>query len=200
MSEKRDTANPAYGIVTNQEPVLTDPTALTTDALRREVAAVRELFETQLECLRESQVSGHKIIETRLDGMAEAVKLLQDTADKFPARIDEKITGLRLVHEEKFSSVDGRFSERDTRADKFAELNQKALDAALLTAEKAVGKTETSFTKQLDSLADRINEIKGRLDRGEGQDTGGQNVWGYVGIIVGVLIGVAGILVATLKR
>lgn len=177
-----------------------DPTELTTKALLREIAALKELFEKELQCHKEAQESGHTIIKTRLDGMAEAVKLLQDTADKFPARIDEKITSLKQLHEERFRAVDVKFDERQKLFDKAAELTGKALDAALLTAEKAVGKTETSFTKQLDSLADRINEIKARLDRGEGQKKGAVDMWGYVLAGVMLIIALASIGVAVLKK
>ncbi len=138
-----------------------DPTILTTQQLVAAIAAVRE------------------IIETRLDAMDTATNLNKMATDKIPHLIGEKVSALEKLHDEKFDGVEKQFVERDERQTVTSELNHKALDAALQAAKEAAGKTELSFTKQIADLTGqfntqneamnvRVNDVKARLDRGEG--------------------------------
>ena len=151
-----------------------DPSVLTTRQLLREINSLRELLETRLESTTTANDLIRSVIETRLDGMDKAIRLLQDTADKFPARIDEKISALREVHEqrfdeisnthgEKFNSIQTQFKERDVRSDQSSKDQKVAVDAALQAAKEAVGeqnkssglaiaKSETATMKQIDQL------------------------------------------------
>ena len=142
-----------------------DPTILTTQQLTMSIAASRE------------------IIETRLDAMDTATRLNKEATDKIPDIIKSVVCNLEKLQNEKFEGVEKQFVERDTRNDKIAELNQKALDAALQAAKEAAGKTELSFTKQIADLTEqfntknealdvRVNDLKGRLDKGEGTTSG----------------------------
>lgn len=157
-----------------------DPTVLTTQSQAAAIAALRE------------------IIETRLNGMDKAIELLQVTNDKFPLIVTSKVSNLHELIDEKFNSIDKQFSERDTRTDKVAELNQKAIDAALQAAKEivneqnksssqAIAKSEASVTKQIDATTVLIEskskatdgafgDIKERLTRIES---------GAVGMITG---------------
>ena len=96
--------------------------------------------------------------------------------------------------DQRFDSIAQQFSERDVRTEQAATASASALAAALQAAKEAVfeqaqaaakaaEKTELSFTKQIDQIqlqiktigdgfSDRIGELKERIDRGEGQDTG----------------------------
>ncbi len=138
-----------------------DPTILTTQQLVAAIAAVRE------------------IIETRLDAMDVATSINKIATDKIPSLICDKVAALEKLHDEKFSSVAQQFQERDERQTVTSKLNQTALDAALQAAKEAAGKTELSFTKQIADLTGqfntqneamnvRVNDVKARLDRGEG--------------------------------
>ena len=156
-----------------------DPTRLTTEQLNREIAALREVV------LR-AQLSLREIIETRLDAADQAIRLLQSSADKFPARIDEKIAALKEVHDqrfaeivnthgEKFNSIQTQFRERDVRTEQSSKDSKVAVDAALQAAKEAVGeqnkssalaiaKSETSTVKQIDQLAVLIQNGTKALD------------------------------------
>jgi hypothetical protein len=164
-----------------------DPTSLTTAQLRRELSGLRE------------------ILTARLDGMDRATTLLDETVNRTPTIIQteiahvrelmtEKLSSLGGQAEEKFSSIQQQFSERDVRTDQAATASASALAAALQAAKEAVfeqaqaaakaaEKTELSFTKQIDQIqlqiktigdgfSDRIAELKERIDRGEGTSSG----------------------------
>jgi hypothetical protein len=148
--------------------------------------ALRELTEVKLSASADEGALIRNIIETRLDGMDKAIKLLQDTADKFPARIDEKITALREVqeqkmtalesaHSEKFSSIQTQFRERDVRTEQSSKDNKLAIDAALQAAKEAVSaqqasnsiaisKNESATTKQIDQLGVMIQQMNKAFD------------------------------------
>jgi phage-related protein len=179
-----------------------DPSLLTTAQLLRELTNLRELVDARI-----------GPIVNRLDAMDSSV--------------NDKVTHLRELHEEKLQSIDTQFRERDVRTDQAAASTKIAVDAALQAAKEAVGeqnkssalaiaKSETATTKQIDQLQtliqtnsdatnDKINDIKARLDRGDGMVRGTADthterrldVGSMVGIIVGI-VGVASLTVAVL--
>lgn len=184
-----------------------DPTILTTQQLTREIAASRE------------------IIETRLDAMDTATELNKQATDKIPGMIDDKTCQLRKLFDEKFGtvmekfrSIETQFKERDTRTEQSSKDSKVAVDAALQAAKEAVGeqnksnalaiaKSETAFTKQLDqigtlitttnkALDEKINDLKGRLDRGEGQKAQAVENKGQANWLIGVVLAVVAIIVA----
>jgi hypothetical protein len=142
-----------------------DPTRLTTEQLLRELASLREIFET------------------RLDGMDKAATVLSETVNRTPTAIQTAISNVREVYDERFAGIALQFTERDVRTEQAAKGGKEALDAALLAAKELVAqqneanrgeaaKTEQNFTKQIDAQAARIDELKERIDRGEGQSSG----------------------------
>jgi hypothetical protein len=200
-----------------------DPTILTTQQLYREIAASREIIEANI-----------GKIETRLDGMDTATELNKQQVDKIPCLIDDKIRQLKTLTEEKFAgmmekfhSIDVQFKERDTRTEQSSKDSKVAVDAALQAAKEAVGeqnkssalaiaKSEAATNKQLDqigvlisqtnkALDEKINDLKGRLDRGEGQkvqatENKGQQNW-FIGLfviggltVIGIIISIVALL------
>ena len=170
-----------------------DPTVLTTQQLVREIAASREILEAKY--------------DTRLTAMDTATELNKQATDRIPMLICEKVAALKTLHAEKFDGVEKQFMERDTRISEISVLNQKALDAALQAQKESAGKTELSFTKQISDLTaqfqtqnkaldERLNDLKGRLDRGEGgtaqrYETRGQYNW-----LIGTILAAIAILVS----
>ena len=164
-----------------------DPTVLTTEQLLRETASLREIVE--------AQISGNRLVfEARLAGMDTALQLLQTTTDKQPVLVDGKLGHLRVLHEEKFTSIQVQFTERDVRTEQTAKDSKVAVDAALQAAKEAVGeqnksnaasiaKQEAAFTKQIDQIVllitsnndnteGKITDLKDRMNRIEGGDAG----------------------------
>src|SRR6185437_13512206 len=97
-----------------------DPTTLTTEQLRRELSALRE------------------ILTARLDGMDRATLLLSETVNRTPTqiqteiahvreRMQETLSGLGGQAEEKFASIGLQFAERDVRTTQAATASAQAL-------------------------------------------------------------------------
>ena len=144
-----------------------DPTSLTTDQLRRELAALRELLEARLEGMdratevaskaasdtraemehirdrmreetRESARELRELLEARFDGMDQAIKLHAEIIDKLPTERDQAIGHLAELHGERFRSIATQFAERDIRTAQASEAAKQALDAALLAQKELV--------------------------------------------------------------
>ncbi len=177
-----------------------DPTELTTQQLIRENIWLREL------------------LETRLDGMDKAIELLQATADKFPARMDEKIVAAIGVHDEKFKSIGLQFQERDVRTETSKRDGKDALDAALAAQKEAaekqaatfglsVAKSEAATDKRIDQMSALINttadglegkisDVKDRLTRIEGHDEGATGTVSAQQAHGGYIVGIIGLVAA----
>jgi hypothetical protein len=133
---------------------------MTTRALLREVAMLRELMESRINSQKE-------VVETRLTAMDKAVVLLQTSTELQRTVILSQVEQLKDLHGEKFQGVQRQFTERDERTKSTAELNQKAIDAALQAAKELVGvqaksneqtnaKTESMLVKQVEGIIDLI--------------------------------------------
>jgi len=185
------TGKPAKGMSNEGSRPIPDPTLLTTQQLLAAVAGLREILETK--------ISGEvRIIEARLNGMDEAIRLLQDIKDKMPSEIKEKIGNLERLHNERFSSVTAQFEAIGKLSEQTKADTKTAVDAALSAQKEAAGKSEVSTTKQIDEQGRRVDDLKARVDRIEATAIGAggatisrqassANSWTIVGGIVGVL-------------
>lgn len=141
-----------------------DPTPRTIEQLNQAMTGIRELFEAKFQN-----------IETRFESGDKAVQRLQDIANSQPTPgiIDERLTALK-------ESVDKRFQGVKELRDALAISDKESLNLALQAAEKAAMKSEGSFNKQLDSLADRVNDIKDRTINMEAGDKGSKQSYGVI--------------------
>jgi hypothetical protein len=144
-----------------------DPTRLTTEQLRRELATLREIIETRLrgmdratelastqsaiireqieqtrDRLREEAAIEvaklRELLEARFDGMDRAIRLHAEIIDRVPLERDMAIKHLADLHDEKFASIALQFAERDVRSEQATEGAKQALDAALLAQKELV--------------------------------------------------------------
>jgi hypothetical protein len=135
--------------------------------------------------------------------------------------IEARIESTQVARDERFHSIDLQFKERDTRMELTTRDSKTAVDAALQAAKEAVGeqnkssalaiaKSETSVTKQIDQLQtliqtnndgtnDKINDVKARLDRGEGLVRGGDQNRTEKRLDSGLVAAIAGVCVALLS-
>jgi cation transport regulator ChaB len=188
-----------------------DPTALTTQQLRREILSLREL------------------LEVRIDGDLNLLRRALQSIDDLPAAIDLRVDHLKELHDEKFKSVQVQFAERDTRTEQNSRDSKVAVDAALQAAKEAVekqdrsnglaiAKSEAATVKLLDQLGDnlkttasgfdsKINDLKDRLTliegRAVGQSAAAQTQQATVqtqqtssGLLIALSVGVIGTLIA----
>jgi hypothetical protein len=187
------------------------PPYLTTEELRRDVSALRE------------------ILQARLDGMDRAAVVLAETVNRTPTAIQTAISHLKELHDERFrstslesderfKSVALQFKERDERSSQLAKTQDEALKAALQSAEKlneaqgsankeANAKTEITFAQQLKAVTDKIEVINGRLDRGEGTASGQQDFrterrldLGQVIAVVAVIVAITSVMILVFKK
>jgi RNA processing factor Prp31 len=121
-------------------------------------------------------------------------KLTTDAVDRAKAELDIRMAAQRELLEEKFKGVATEFAMRDI-----------ALAAAFKAAEAAVrqqnesntlaaDKAASSFTKQIDGLDEKINDLKERMT-----ELASKNYAALGGYLVGI-VGVIGVVVAVFVR
>ncbi len=160
----------------------TDPTALTTDALRRENANLKELIQVQLGSVREQSTNGLEIISTRIAGMDKAIELVRDHTVLYPEQIreaiqhlkhwleeriarmtdvtNEKVRSLSDVTTQQFKSIEDKFAEKDKAVSVGLSAQKESAAAQQQANSDATNKMETNFTTLIKQLADLFNEMR----------------------------------------
>jgi hypothetical protein len=137
----------------------------------------------------------------RAEAVAEhEASLLRDSLNRrlevLQSRADASDAHLRELGTQRAKAIEERFAERDARAELAGTASKRALDAALQAAREindvtaraaaeSTVKAEANFTKLIDAAAEarsaleknltaQIQELKERVDRGEGNRAGGQ--------------------------
>ncbi len=197
-----------------------DPTLLTTAALTREIASLKE------------------VIFTRLDAMDKAVSLFTESITRVPTDTDKQIQHLKefvlermegivnqgvsgaALQNERFAAVQRQFGERDIRTGNAAQESKSAVEYALQAAKEAVAeqnrssglaisKSEASTAKQIEQLTDamregfkgvdgKIDDAKERLTRLEGRGEGGKIVHDAGRATIAVIISAAALVLAVI--
>jgi hypothetical protein len=174
--------------------VLADPSALATAALFREVAHLKELFNTQ--------IAG---VNTRMDAIEKANEVFQDGLTRVPTQVQQEIGHLKELNDEQFRGIDRRFEERDARLEQTARGADTKVEAALAAARQTADKTEAGLVKQIDSIGtivntsitalnEKVDDNKVRLTTIEGRGSGFASSWvialgalGGIGTIAGLI-------------
>lgn len=181
-----------------------DPTILTTEQLIRENRSLRE------------------ILEARLNGIDKSINTIEHGLGERQSVIDAAIEHQKSFFEVKFDGVEKQFTERDKRTEQLSIADKTAIAAALQAQKEAAGaqnesntaavsKQEAAFTKLLESaqqsqtamnksMDDKINDVKSRLDKGEGHTKGATDSYGIVVGAIGVLIAVATLAMLVITR
>jgi hypothetical protein len=172
-----------------------DPTLLTTQALEKSIAALKELMEVRIKSLEETLGRLQREQDSHLEVVVAETKHLREL-------IGAEVGKLTCVTNEKFARIDMQLVERDKRNDaQFIALAEAA--ALALQAQKdlfnshneatamAVGKSEKGMAdsiQQLQALFDsdsrakseKIDDIRTRLNTGESRSKGAGDLWGYI--------------------
>jgi hypothetical protein len=167
-----------------------DPSVLTTEHLRREVAGLRELIESKLTAASAETASHVRSLEAIPGKIDAAIRALRELEDIRVAALVERFTDADLRYKERFDAADLRYQQRYDASDKAlaaagqaaqAGINaalaaaKEAVQAASVSAEKAVAaqnesnaaailKSEVSVTKQIDSIMTLLASSSKTLD------------------------------------
>jgi hypothetical protein len=163
-----------------------DPTVLTTQALMREVEALRELLGQRIEALDDK-------MSERLTGVIRVR--------------DEEVRGI----EDKLSLVEQQRVEqkKDTKdaVDAALTAQKEAVREQTTASERSIAKSETATTKSIEQLGEKFDtsidgmrrevaDLRERLTTVEQRRVGGQEATASTGAILGYAIGAAGVLSA----
>src|ERR1700722_5934296 len=190
-----------------------DPTLLTTEQQARGLTNLRELLETRLIAVEQS--NRHQFDDLR----------------RVPTDTDRQVAHLKELLNEKFNSVQKQFDERDIRSQASEDAAKVAVNAALQAQKEAaaaqnesnaaaITKSEGATVKQIDGILallasntmainDKIASNISRLDRGEAiitanslsrqdrRQDGGANVaiLGVGLLVITVVVGLAGFVI-----
>jgi hypothetical protein len=141
-------------------------------------------MDKAMELLHDQQESRQTVIDTTVSQLR---SLHDEKFQSIGANLDERDKRL----EQRFISIDTQFAERDKRTEQLSLADKTAIAAALQAQKEAAGATnesngaalakmENNFTKQIEAgqinltlmsrnLEDKMNDLKSRMDRGEGK-------------------------------
>lgn len=144
-----------------------DPSIITTAAIDRAITNLEGRLSARLDAIEKASDMFHTDL-TRVP------TLLDRSILGLREFIEQKISELSAVTQERFNGIGNQFSERDVRTEQRARDTKLAVDAAFAAAKESTSKIEAAFTKQIDAminildtktvnLADAISDIKVRL-------------------------------------
>jgi phage-related tail fiber protein len=176
-----------------------DPSLLTTEQLARGLTNLRELLETRIDAVEKS---GHH----RYEDLRRA-----------PTETDRQVVHLKELFNEKLTSVQKQFDERDIRSQASEDAAKVAVNAALQAQKEAasaqndsnaaaITKSEAATIKQIDGILallnsntigtnDKITTINARLDRGDGVTKGGHDTRSESRLVTGTMVAIISVAV-----
>ena len=179
-----------------------DPTNATTQMILREIGALKELNAAQMETTNQ-----------RIGAIDKSIALAHDDYVRWPTDLEREVNTINRVfdtklaiRDERFTSIDKQFIDRDSRFRQGSIDNKAAVDAALLSAKESVSKSEIGFTKQIEQLSQtiitgkselekQIENLKERVTEMTANRMGGLEVRKESRESMGVMIGIVGAVV-----
>jgi hypothetical protein len=165
----------------------TDPTRLTTEQLDRAIVNLDLRLSAEIKAVRDAVTLAHEDLVRVPTTVDKAILGLRELEESNIAKLAD-------VTNEKFIKVDGQFNDRDKQAVASSTASATAIAAALQAQKEAVADqnkfasavTDKSEKALLDALAQQrtlnqaetasfqtqLTDLKGRLDRSEGNHTG----------------------------
>jgi hypothetical protein len=121
-------------------------------------------------------------------------KLTTDAVDRAKAELDIRLGALRELIDQKFTGVATEFAMRDIALAAAFKAAESAVQQQNNSNTLAADKAASSFTKQIDGLDEKINDLKERMS-----ELHTKNYAALGGYLVGV-VGIVGIVVTILMR
>lgn len=208
-----------------------DPSVVTANEIAKIKTELRHEFTLAITGLGETLAAARNgyiaTLNARLDGMDKTSAIRDENLKSVPSALDREAARLERLLEEKvaninshFDNVSTRFNEREVRYNQDKAAVADAIAAALLAQKDAArahnesiaatfAKSETSFTKEIDSLkalitatrdtiAANVVNLTGRLDRGEAGQQGArrqtEDVRANTAMVTAIVAGVVGFL------
>jgi hypothetical protein len=195
-----------------------DPTLLTTALVDKAITGLR----TELNVRFEAIDAATRIVKEDYVRVPTVVdRAILTIRELMESRIDK----LHEVFGERFDNISNQFIERDKRTDQLTLAAQTAVSAAFAAQKEAVAEQNKSnsaainksenatvesirqlqnlFQSSVNSLNDKIADVKSRLDRGEGIDKGSGDrtaiMISIASVIISSLIGIAAIVTLSTK-
>jgi hypothetical protein len=112
-------------------------------------------------------------------------KLTTDAVDRAKAELDIRLSSLRELIEEKFKGVSTEFAMRDIALAAAFKAAEAAVKQQNESNTLAIDKAGTAFTKQIDGLDEKINDLKERMAAFSSRE------WSSIG---GYIVGAIGII------
>lgn len=130
-----------------------DPSVMTVHEQEKQAAALRELFDSKIQSLREEI----KQIKNALDFQdGRQIKRLDD----MPAYIDSQLGTLERLTNEKFKAVDQQFQSSEITLAAALQAQKNAVDDRNKSYETATSKAEAATEKQIDGIQSLINSTQ----------------------------------------
>ena len=153
-----------------------DPTTLTLSAVAAARVEIEKLFNTQ-------------ISNVHLD-----INRLEHIISELPVLEENKLSRLRELLEQKFIGVATEFTMRDIALAAAFKAAEAAVKQQNESNTLAIDKAGTAFTKQIDSLDEKIDDLKARI-----ADLAGKN-WSTVGAYIVGAFGIAALIITVLLK
>jgi len=135
-----------------------DPTTLTTEQLRRELNGLREILEARLDSMDHENELMRQLIDERRDEIAQR---FAERDIRFNERDESRQSALRLA----LDSARELVNQRDEATTKASEKFEQSVRLQITQLEQL-------SSANRDVLDGRINDLKERIDRGEGSTAG----------------------------
>jgi hypothetical protein len=172
-----------------------DPSELTTRQLHHEIEAVKELLQSATNSELDLTNARFEAAHAKIDLIQSTINSIPPDIDRVVGQLgrlhEEKFRSIELAILTKFEAVSNQFIAFDKLREQLSLAAGTAVAAALQAQKESAGATqdanavaltkmENSFTKQIDQVStslivvskntdEKINDLKGRLDRGEGR-------------------------------
>jgi hypothetical protein len=205
-----------------------DPTVRTVEQLQRDLGAVREIIENKVEGAISginARLSGMDKAILLLQAFTDRQPTTSEVALEVKAlrgHHDEKFRSQDEQLKIQLAGIATQFAERDKRTEQLSLADKTAIAAALQAQKEAAGaqnesnsaanaKMEANFAKLIEqgqsllmevrrNTEAQINDLKSRLDKGEGRSTGHIDSWGYLVGAIGLLISFVTVIILVLKH
>jgi cobalamin biosynthesis Mg chelatase CobN len=190
-----------------------DPTLLTTAALQREVAALKELLLMRIDGIVGKQEDFLERLITVPVERDKQIGYLKEVLMTFASEREKLVS-------ERFNGVQRQFEERDTRSELWTRDNKLSVDAALTAAKELVNKQNEAFTasiakseaatsKQIDQqglliqtsnsgLSGKIDDVKDRITALESEKRGGTESGDHGRSNLSIIVAIAAVVVSVI--